>query len=320
MTAPDDYIDEIFGSFDHLTQEQKNNRLYTMVDNLCYAEMRELVRSGARLDDDILPWAIRRTDDAAMAHLLLDLGARAEKAFWKDLRRVSDEGEEGGFDLLLRACKAGLPLEERTRACVHAREVLRPDVAERLIAQESDIRAFTWTLARNDWRGLFRTQDWEEKIERLCQEQKEERKSLYDAHFSGGMTLEKLREAVTQDGMTGFMLAVQAERFIKAVHFMAHYPGQAARADDFMAEDKSGNFVALSLMARGDQRPRLSLLPALWYRKPAELETLIDNCMAPFVINQQESEALLNRCRQMNMKALQAKMPRLRLGPEGGAP
>ncbi len=320
MTAPDDYIDEIFGSFDHLTQEQKNSRLYTMVDNLCYAEVRELARCGAQIDTQLLPWALRRTEDAAMAHLLLDLGASAEKTRWRDLRRVSDEGEENGFDVLLRACKAGLPLEERTRACVHAREVLRPDVAEKLIAQESDIRAFTWTLERNDWRGLFSKLDWDEKIEKLCQEQKEERKALYDAHFSGGMTLEKLRETVTPEGMTGFMLAVQAERFIKVVHFMAHYPGQAARADDFMTEDRGGNFVALSLMARGQQRPRLLLLPALWYRKPAELATIIGDFMVPFVMNQQESEALLNRCRQMNLKMLQAKLPRLWRGPESGAP
>ncbi|MCE9506706.1 MAG: hypothetical protein K8R48_00105 [Alphaproteobacteria bacterium] len=106
-----------------MTQEEKDTNLFISIDNLCYEQAADLLKAGARIDfDDTLAFTLRRTDDAKMALLLIDLGLTAEHVTFRDVKTLIDDAFSDSRVLIKQLARAGMPLKERALVLTHILE------------------------------------------------------------------------------------------------------------------------------------------------------------------------------------------------------
>jgi hypothetical protein len=106
-----------------MTQEEKDTNLFISIDNLCYEQAADLVKAGARIDfDDTLAFTLRRTDDAKMALLLIDLGLTAEHVTFKDVKTLIDDAFSDSLMLIKQLARTGMPVKERALVLTYVLE------------------------------------------------------------------------------------------------------------------------------------------------------------------------------------------------------
>lgn len=249
-------------------QDQKDAELARAIDNLGYVQVEELLDAGANMKTSngipFLAWAIRRTDDWQMTELLLDRGIPASGVKFQDLWAFFEEDRESAYKLLGRIVDAGMDLDERAKAAIDALEHGDEGFVEHFILRPGEDVVSVIDAGREfDKSGVL------QKLNAGF----DEMKSLYDTHFAGGVTSAKLQEQVTQEGMTGFMLAVRAGKFADvAAHF--ENSGKSPAVEDLLKEDRYGSSV-ITLMGHRKALAQL-FAPALWSSHPEEALVAMD--------------------------------------------
>lgn len=242
------------------TQEEKDSELAFAIDNLGYAQVEELIDAGAKTEATggipLLAWAIRRTDDWKMTETLLDKGLSAQGVKFGDLWAFFEEDRERAYKLLGRIVDAGMDIEERARAAIDALEKGDDGFVERSVLRPGEDAVSVIDAGK--------AHDKNNVLQRL-QPDAEEMKNLFEKHFANGVTAEKLKEEAAPSGMTGFMLAVRADRFADVA---AYFESKGVSPDvaDLLQEDRFGASV-ITLMGHRRNIARL-FAPAIWAARP----------------------------------------------------
>ncbi|MDE1151431.1 MAG: hypothetical protein PW788_02745 [Micavibrio sp.] len=245
------------------TAEEKNNALHLAIDTLSYEQVELLLDNGASHDflapgQPLLPWAIRRTDDLQMAHLLLDHGVAATHVGFRDLWAFFEEDKESAYKLLDRLVDAGMNVQERAKAAVQmAQQGMAADVPRRLLKPGEDLQTLLDEGRTADTDGALAAVQPDTAV----------LETLYAAQFATGITAEALRQKLDANGMTGLMLCVRSNHFADAAPVLA---ADGLRRDDVLAEDKFGQSVASLLGHR--RQLATAFAPAFWHQRPAEAE------------------------------------------------
>lgn len=250
------------------SQQEKDSELALAIDRAAHLQVETLIDEGASTKTangiPFLAWAIRRTDDWQMTELLLDKGVSAQGVKFQDLWAFFEEDREKAYKLLGRIVDAGMEIDERAKAAIDALEHGDDGYVERSILRPGEDPLSVIDAGKDfDKNGV---------LQRLGSGD-EGAKALYAQHFESGVTPEKLKEQVTPEGMTGFMLAVRAGRF-DAASACLESKGVAPAVDDLTREDRYGASV-ITLMGH---RQTLSGLfaPALWASRPDDALVVMD--------------------------------------------
>jgi len=273
------------------TLEEKNSALCFAIDTLSYEQVELLLQNGASRDftapgQPLLPWAIRRTDDLQMAHLLLDHGVAATHVGFRDLWAFFEEDRDSAYKLLDRLVDAGMNVQERAKAAVQmAGQGMAADVPRRLLKPGEDLQTLLDEGKAEDPTGALAavTQDTAAL------------EALYAVTFANGLTPKNLREKLDANGMTGLMLAARAGHFNDAAAVMA---ADGLRRDDVLGEDKFGQSVVSLLGHR--QQLAAAFAPALWHQRPAEAEETLKAVPARYK-DQLDAEKILRDAAQLRV-------------------
>ncbi len=249
------------------TPSEKNHALAFAIDTLSLDQVTLLLDSGMDTSDvttgiPLLAWAIRRTDDWDTANLLLDRGFTAKGTNFKDLWAFIDEDRPRAYALLERLVDAGMTLEERARAAI-------------FMAANGDAAAVERRLLKpgEDLVSLLdegRAEDTQNSLAAITASN-DGIAALYNAHFASGLTVQKFKEAVDANGMTGLQLAVRAGKFDVAVEF---FSGEKLDAADLTREDKFSQSV-ISLLGHRQQLSA-AFAPQLWHSQPEAAFTALE--------------------------------------------
>jgi hypothetical protein len=252
--------------YEHLkvaTQEEKDGGLFHAMHSLNYEAMTALIKAGARLKgsegDEMFPAVLRKTEDVGSCNAMLDGGWTCEGVTADDVWHFyGDDDKDFAYQTLGRMLNAGISDDERLRiaAAVLKRGeyeyldtcIIRPeDMAllgkcpdlpmQKVYAGDCDRRPLT----RDD---IEKYVSWHNSVG-----------ELYAATFAAGVTEQKLKETVTKDGMTGFMLAVRVGK-LEAVADYYRAQEKSLEAQDMLKEDKYGQSV-VSLLGQRQELQKL---------------------------------------------------------------
>ncbi len=304
MTAAmnDPRFDTWLAKMQAATQPEKNAALAIAVDMLSYPQVEALIRNGADTTQasggiPFLSWAIHRTDDLQMAHLLLDLGCSAKGVGFDKLWAFFEEDKDSAYKLLERLVAGGMDADERMKAGIYALKHGDAGYIERrLLKPGEDIVSLLSIGQSHDAEGLLQNVAVNLDTE----------KNLFAAHFSGGFTAEKLADKVSGDGMTGLMLAIRAGQTPAVLDYIANTSRLGVA--DMLAEDRFGQ-SAVSLLGHRQQLAQ-AFAPALWAAQPEEAQKLLD-AVPPRYRAQLDADRIMRDIAQNRIAGLARRKPLL---------
>jgi hypothetical protein len=264
------------------TQQEKNSALFMLLENLQYEDFAAVYKAGGRINQgvDDFAFAVKRVEDVQMTNTLLDLGLQAGSIRQKDLWFMFDGcvPKEEAYATLGRIIKAGMDEEERIKCAASALKkgdfefiepyILKPGEDPKLLINSPSFGQQNVAWDQNDRRPVGR-----DDIDKYI-EWRHSMANLYNTHFAGGITEEKLAEAVTKEGTTGLMMAVRAGKFGEVLDFYRANPQISPDPDEFSKADSYGQTV-VSLL--GHRRQLGALFdPSLWRARPDDALFLLE--------------------------------------------
>lgn len=274
--------DEFLEQLKTATQEKKDDGLFHAMHSLNYEAMTVLIKAGAKLKggekDNMFSSVLRKTEDVGSCNAMLDGGWNCEGVTADDVWHFyGDDDKDFAYKTLGRMLNAGISDDERLRiiAAVLKRGefeyldtcIVRPDEDMKWLAQCTDIPLQKVYAGDVDRRQL--THDDVEKYIAWHNSVGD----LYAASFAGGITEEKLKDTVTKDGMTGFMLAVRVGKIDAVADYYRAQPDKSLDAEDMLKEDKYGQSV-VSLLGQKQELQKL-FARALWKNAPEDALDLL---------------------------------------------
>lgn len=300
-----------------MPQPEKDNALFLCIDGLHYEQVEDLIKAGAKTkyphaeQNDVLAWAVRRTDDWRMVNLLLNLGLTAEHIRFKDLEGYLQEDSVAGTKLLTRLAHAGMPVVEKALAMIYASKEKESDLFNALLTPGEDPVALIKTAKREDRNGVLQSPDIARQIEVFYQRSQEIEAELYDKHFAGGLTAEKLAATVTDHGMTGLMLAIRTGHTDAAFdYYRAH--AEAAVPLDLVLQTDDFHQSAPGLLWHRQELDKL-FDPRLWCYQIKQQRELWDRIPENYKA-QCNFETRATEARQLRLK-MNAPPPALKKNP-----
>jgi hypothetical protein len=264
------------------TQEEKNAALFGMLENLQHEDFAAVYKAGGRINNgvDDFAYAVKRVEDVQMTNTLLDLGLQAGSIRQKDLWFMFDGCVplDEAYATLNRVIKAGMDDTERQKCAASALKkhhfeyieayILNPGEDAALLINSPAFGQLACAGDKNDTRPVSR-----DDIDKFI-EWRHSMGKLYDTHFAGGITVDKLSAEVTKEGTTGLMMAVRAGKFGEVLDFYRANPGLTPDPDEFSKADNYGQTV-ISLL--GHRRQLGALFDAtLWKARPDDALFLLE--------------------------------------------
>jgi hypothetical protein len=271
------------------TQEEKDGGLFHAMHSLNYEAMTILIKAGAKLrgagEDNMFSSVLRKTEDVGSCNAMLDGGWTCEGVTADDVWHFYENDDKDlAYKTLGRMLNAGIGGHERLRiaAAVLKRGeyeyldtyIVLPDQDMKRLAQCIDIPLQKVYAGDVDRRQLIpddieKYVAWHNAIS-----------DLSAATFGEGITEQRLKETVTEDGMTGFMLAVRTGRMDEVVDYYRANPDKSLAPDDMLREDKYGQSV-VSLL--GQKQELMKLFGRdLWKTAPEDALDLLANIPAMY--------------------------------------
>jgi hypothetical protein len=271
------------------TQEEKDGGLFHAMHSLNYEAMTILIKAGAKLkggeEGNMFSSVLRKTEDVGSCNAMLDGGWTCERVTADDVWHFyEDDDKDLAYKTLGRMLNAGIDAHERLRiaAAVLKRGeyeyldtyIVLPDQDMKRLAQCIDI-----SLQKVYAGDVDRRQLTPEDIEKYVAWHNTIG-DLYAASFGNGITEQKLKDTVTKDGMTGFMLAVRVGKMDAVVDYYRANPDKSLDADDMLKEDKYGQSV-VSLLGQKQELQKL-FGRELWKTAPEDALDLLSNIPAMY--------------------------------------
>lgn len=277
--------DEWYAHLPHATQAEKDQGLFFATENLQYEQVTALIKAGAKANGgfDMFAWTLRRTTDAGMAGAMLDGGWTCEGVKYEDVWAFYDDDDKAGaYKILGRMLDAGIPDQERYKIAASALKrgdfeyldayIVRPGEDMARLAQYPATGQLDVAAAASDKRPISHDDiekyvGWRNSIA-----------SLYETTFAAGITEDKLKETVSDDGMTGLMLAVRTGNIGAVADYYRSQPDKSLDAAEVLKQDIYGQ-SAVSLLGQRLQLQRL-FEPQFWKSAPENALELLDGLPA----------------------------------------